>query len=261
MKEIVIIGAGNVATHLTLALKNAGHIIKQVYSRNISNADCLARLVDAEPISDLKLVCSDAAFYIIAVSDGAISLVAESLPNVSGIVAHTAGSVPLSVLEKFKLHGVFYPFQTFTKDRGLDFINIPILIEGSRPDVNRELSALASSISENVQKADSIKRATLHVAAIFSSNFVNHMYSISQDLLERSGLDFNLLKPLIAETTQKALSINPIDAQTGPARRRDFGIMEEHSERLSDTELYKEIYSLISKSIVNTYHPGSPFFV
>lgn len=260
MKEIVIIGAGNVATHLTLAFKNAGFIIKQVFSRNISNADCLATLVDAEPISDLKSIYKEAAFYVISVSDAAIKQVVEDMPQVQGIVVHTAGSVPLLVLEKFEKHGVLYPFQTFTKDRGVDFINVPVLVEGNRSDVRHALVDLASSISENVQKANSNKRATLHVAAVFSSNFVNHMFAISQDLMTKSSLDFNLLKPLIAETTQKALSMNPIDAQTGPARRKDFGIMQDHLEKLNETEIYKEIYGLISKSIVETYYPGSHFF-
>lgn len=260
MKDVVMIGAGNVGTHLTLALKNAGYNIKQVFSRNNSNADCLASLVGAEPISNLKLIDRGAAFYFISVSDAAISLVCENMPDVKGIVAHTAGSVALSALDRFKQHGVIYPFQTFTKDRGLDFINIPILIEGNRSDVRNELTGIASSISNNVQKADSNKRAALHVAAVFCSNFVNHLYSISQELVETSGLDFNLLKPLIHETAQKALSMNPVDAQTGPARRKDFGIMGLHMEKLSDQKIYSEIYSLISQSIVNTYHPGSPFF-
>lgn len=260
MDNIVIIGAGNVATHLTLALKNSGCSISQVYSRNISNADCLARLADAEPIDSLKKIITDADFYILSVSDSAIASVVEMMPRVSGIVVHTAGSIPMAVLEKFNLHGVFYPFQTFTKDRGVDFFKIPVLIEGNRSDVRRELSRLASTISNKVLKADSSRRAALHVAAVFSCNFVNHMYAISQELLQRSDLDFELLKPLIAETTQKALSMNPVDAQTGPARRKDFGVMGEHLERLATAKNYKEIYELISKSIVETYYPGSPFF-
>lgn len=260
MDHIVIIGAGNVATHLTLALKNSGCIINQVYSRSISNADCLARLVDAEPIDTLKNIITDADFYFLSVSDSAITSVVEMMPRVSGIVVHTAGSIPMTVLEKFNMHGVFYPFQTFTKDRGVDFSKIPVLIEGNRSDVRRELTRLAATISRQVVKADSSRRAALHVAAVFSCNFVNHMYAISQDLLQRSDLDFELLKPLIAETTQKALSMNPVDAQTGPARRKDFGVMGEHLEKLASTKNYKEIYELISKSIVETYYPGSPFF-
>jgi predicted short-subunit dehydrogenase-like oxidoreductase (DUF2520 family) len=260
MKEIVIIGAGNVGTHLTLALKNAGYSIKQVYSRNLSNADVLASLVDAEPISDLKLLVRNASFYLISVSDAAILSVSDGMPNVKGIVAHTAGSIELSTLNRFENHGVIYPFQTFTKDRGVDFTKVPILIEGNRANVRHDLTELAASISDNVQDADTNKRATLHVAAVFSSNFVNHLYSVSQDLVEVSGLDFNLLKPLIAETTQKALTMNPIDAQTGPARRKDFDVMGQHMEKLKDLKLFAEIYGIISKSIVNTYHPGSPFF-
>ena len=260
MDKIVIIGAGNVATHLTLALKNSGCTICQVYSRNLSNADCLAQLVAAEPIDSLKEIRTDADFYFLAVSDSAIASVVQLMPLVSGVVVHTAGSIPLSVLEKFSLYGVFYPFQTFTKDRGVDFSKIPVLIEGNRSDVRRELTRLAATISNQVLKADSNRRALLHVAAVFSSNFVNHMYTISHDLLERSGLDFDLLKPLITETTQKALSMNSVDAQTGPARRKDFGVMGEHLEKLSVTKNYQEIYELISKSIVETYYPGSPFF-
>ncbi len=261
MKDVIIIGAGNVGTHLALALKNAGYFIKQVFSRDMANAKCLADLVNAEAISEIEMIHTKAAYYIIAVSDAKITLIADDLPDVKGIVVHTAGSIPLSVLEKFSSHGVLYPFQTLTKDRSIEFTKVPILIEGNNKVVCNELNNLASSITGEVHPVDSEKRALLHIAAVFSSNFANHMYSISQQILEKSGLDFNILKPLITETAQKAISMNPIDAQTGPAKRKDFEIIGKHLEDLHDSKLIKEIYSTVSKSIVNTYYPGSPFFI
>jgi predicted short-subunit dehydrogenase-like oxidoreductase (DUF2520 family) len=260
MKDVVIIGSGNLGTHLTRSLKNVGYTISQVCSRNYSSADCLAKLVDAEPVTDLKLMNREASYYFIAVSDSAIGQVAGIMPKVQGIVAHTAGSVSMSVLNRFDNHGVLYPFQTFTRDRDVDFTEVPVLVEGNRGSVRRELMEVASALSDHAQGADSDKREALHMAAVFSSNFVNHLYAISQDLLEGYALDFNLLKPLITETTRKALTMNPADAQTGPARRNDFGVMGHHLEKLEGNSVYAEIYGLMSKSIVNKYHPGSPFF-
>lgn len=252
-KTIVIIGAGNVATHLSMALKNAGYPILQVFSRKIDNAFTLASLVEAKAIDKLSDIEREADLYIIAVSDVAIGQVVEAMPEVKGVVAHTAGSVDMDVLNRFVRYGVIYPFQTLTKEKELDFRKVPLLIEENGSVARRILLELANAISDHVQKANSAKRKTLHIGAVFSSNFVNHLYAIAYELLKKEGLDFSLLEPLIKETTQKALTMSPIDAQTGPARRGDRAVMERHKELLNSNSFYHEIYSILSESISKMY--------
>ena len=250
---LTIIGSGNVATHLALALKNAGHIVNQIYSRNISNAQLLAGKVNAEAISDLSMMNTTSDLYLIAVSDKAIAPVVEKMKQVSGIVAHTAGSVSISVLEKFSSYGSFYPFQTFTGERKIDMKNVPVFVEGNSSETEQRLYDIALQISNKVEKADEKKRFILHISAVFSCNFVNHLYTISQNILEESGLDFSYLEPLINETTQKALNIKPYFAQTGPARRNDADIIQFHIDKLKEHESYQDLYRFLSESIVKMY--------
>ena len=248
-QKIVMIGAGNVATHLCIALKNAGCLILQVYSRDISNAECLAPLVEASAIDALAEIMTDADLYIICVSDSAIELVVNGMPQVGGVVVHTAGSVDMSVLNRFPLHGVLYPFQTFTKEKELDFDQVPLLVEGNVSVARRLLSTVANAISGNVQKMNGSKRKALHISAVFACNFVNHLYTLADELLEKEGLDFSLLEPLIRETTQKALSMKPVFAQTGPARRGDKAVMHSHVEALNSGTFHHDIYVILSESI------------
>lgn len=248
-QKIVMIGAGNVATHLCMALKNAGCTILQVFSRDLSNAECLAPLVDALAIDALSAIRVDADLYIISVSDSAIEEVANEMPLVEGVVVHTAGSIGMEVLNKFPLNGVLYPFQTFTREKELDFIQVPLLVEGNVSVSKRLLMEVANAISDNVQKANGAKRRALHISAVFACNFVNHLYALADELLEKEGLDFSLLEPLIRETTQKALSMKPIHAQTGPARRGDKAVMHHHVEALNSDTFHHDIYVLLSESI------------
>jgi predicted short-subunit dehydrogenase-like oxidoreductase (DUF2520 family) len=253
MEKVVMIGAGNVATHLSIALKNEGFTILQVYSRDISNADCLASLLDAEAIDDFAAISTDADLYIISVSDSAISEVVKAMPKVNGVVAHTAGSVELSVLERFPLHGVFYPFQTFTRDKELDFRKVPILVEGNVSVSRNLLLNVAGTISHNVQKADGKKRKALHISAVFACNFVNHLYALADELLEKEGLDFSMLEELIKETIQKAISMKPAHGQTGPARRSDRQVMQVHLDELESGTFHYDIYRLLSESIMKMH--------
>ncbi|TCO08748.1 Rossmann-like and DUF2520 domain-containing protein [Natronoflexus pectinivorans] len=252
-KRIVVIGAGNVATHLTIALKNAGFSIVQVYSRDIANAEVLAVMAEASAIDNLKQLDVTADMYILSVSDGAIETIALEMPLVKGVVVHTAGSVPMDVLNRFNLYGVLYPFQTFTKDKELDFKKVPVLVEGNISHSKNVIMGVAQHISTRVQKADGEHRKALHVAAVFACNFVNHLYVLADELLEKQGMEFSLLEPLIRETTSKALSIKPLHAQTGPARRNDKQVMRMHQESLNGETFHHDIYALISESIIRTY--------
>jgi len=249
--KVIILGSGNVAYHIALTFKKKGIKILQIYSRNYSNAKELAEIVDAEAISDLNKINDSADFYFIAVSDKAISEVVGKMPQVSGIVSHTAGCVPISVLDKFSFYGSFYPFQTFTKGREIDFNKIYIFIEGNNKETEQKLTEIALLISNQVEIADLDKRATLHLAAVFGCNFTNHLYSISQKILEDAGLSFDYIKPIIEETALKSCEIEPYNAQTGPAKRKDLEIMNFHQKKLGDNKKIIEFYNLFSSSIMN----------
>lgn len=251
--KVTIIGSGNVATHIALTFKKLGVEINQIYSRNYSNAKTLAETVDAEAICQFDKLCNSADFYFIAVSDKVISEVAAKMPQVSGIVAHTAGCVPISVLSKFSFYGSFYPFQTFTKGREIDFTKIHIFIEGNDSETEQKLLKIASKISSHVETANMEKRATLHLAAVFGCNFTNHLYTVSQKILEEVGLSFDYLKPIIEETALKACKLAPYNAQTGPAVRKDLEIMNFHLKKLAGNKNFSDFYDLFSESIMNMY--------
>jgi predicted short-subunit dehydrogenase-like oxidoreductase (DUF2520 family) len=248
--NIVIIGSGNVATHLALAIKNAGHNIWQIFSRTITNADLLAGMVGAEATNDWSTLRVDADIYLISVTDGHIVDVISKMPQVNGVVAHTAGSLSMDVLSRFSLYGVFYPFQTFTKDKVLNFREVPLLVEGNLSVARRQLRDLAEDLSDCVQKSNEEKRKALHLSAVFACNFVNHLYVQADELLTKAGLSFDLLAPLIRETTQKALSMKPKYAQTGPARRLDKDVIKSHLTALENDSLSYQIYQILSESIM-----------
>ncbi len=168
-------------------------------------------------------------------------------------MAHTAGSVPLEALPaKFARRAVFYPLQTFTRGRRVDWAEIPLFIEASTPELQAGLEAFARRLSCRVFQADSARRARLHLAAVFASNFVNHMYALGERLLGDAELDFEVLKPLIAETAAKALDApSPAAVQTGPAVRGDRSTQQRHLEMLGD-ELLRTLYTTISQSIWET---------
>lgn len=248
--RIVLIGSGNVATHLSKALMKAGHSFIQVYSRTLQNADVLAHQLKAKAITDLSLVDPTADWYILSVKDDALPSVIEQMPEVEGMVTHTAGSVPMEILNRFKNHGVFYPFQTFSKNKAVDFKTIPVLTEGGSEETTHQLLQLGKEISEKALTATSEQRGQLHIAAVFACNFVNHLYALADDLLHESQLPFDLLIPLIKETANKMESLSPQKSQTGPASRNDQQIIGKHLKALDNQPHIKEIYQLLTKSIL-----------
>ncbi len=249
---IVILGAGNVATHLSIASKQAGFPIKCVYSKTIKAAKELALKVDSQYTDDLRGIPLEADLYIIAVKDEIIELIVDDLKLDYGTVVHTAGSISIDIFKKkFQNYGVFYPLQTFSKSREISFENIPICIEANNELLENKLLSLASNLSKRVYKIDSEKRKSLHLAAVFACNFSNHMFSIAQEIIKHSGISFDLLKPLIKETAQKAIDQEPLNAQTGPAIRNDENVILKHLEMLKDSPDFKKIYRFVSDSIFN----------
>ena len=251
--DIVLLGSGNVATHLGGALVRAGHRIKQVYSRTEAHAKTLAAALDAAAISDLTAVDVHADIYIIAVRDDALAAVAAQLPaTLRGIVTHTAGSVDMDVLASYATqYGVVYPVQTFSRVKAIDFSMIPIAVEASDEEAKRQLLQFASSLSGSVFPCDSRQRLSLHMAAVFACNFTNHLYAIAADILDEHDLDFDLIRPLILETARKVTAHQPKDVQTGPAVRNDVGTMQKHIGLLGSHPELVELYRYISNRIRN----------
>ncbi len=256
MKRIVLIGSGNLAEALARAVSKSELEAVQLYARNPERGPIVARLAGCPWTSDPAELNRDADLYIIAVSDRAVADVASTLPiPASAAVAHTAGSVPLEAIpERFARRAVFYPMQTFTKGREVDFTRIPIFLECSSPEEwGAELEAAARALSRHVIWADSAQRARIHLAAVFACNFANHMYAIGEEVARRAGLDFEVLKPLVAETAAKACDArSPRDVQTGPAVRNDTPTMERHLALLDGEPTLQEIYTQISNNIWKT---------
>lgn len=249
-KGIVIIGAGNVATHLAVALQKNKFTIRSIYSRSISSAEKLANKLNVSFANSIEEIPSDADLYIVSIKDEAIENLLTTLKVNNGVVVHTAGSIPLNVFHgKSTNYGVFYPLQTFSRNRELDFSKVPICIEANSSEVENKLFHLASCLTESVYKIDSEKRMSLHLAAVFACNFANHMFSIATNVLEQSDISFDLLKPLIEETAKKAIDCDPIHAQTGPAIRNDQNVIKKHLDMLNDNNEYQKIYSFVSGSI------------
>ncbi len=247
---ISIIGAGNVATQLGMTLYKEGYFISQIYSRSQKNASLLSKKIKAEAISDLKKLNQDSSIYIIAVKDDVIELVAKQLKLKDKIVVHTSGSVSIDVLKKSsKNFGVFYPLQTFSKNKKINFKTIPICIEANNTATSTTLQYFAKSISENVKKVNSGQRQKIHLTAVFASNFSNHMYAIAESLLAKDKLSLDLLKPLIEETANKIKDNKPNAVQTGPAMRNDKKTMDSHLKLLSKEKDLQKIYTLLSQSI------------
>lgn len=245
MIKVGIIGSGNVAHHLIQAFQKAkGLELVQVVARHPLS---LESVVDASKIitdiADLKPI----DLCIIAVSDQAIKTVSQEIKLKNCIVAHTSGTIPLDVLQQDR-RAVFYPVQTFSKNKAIDFKNVPIAIETAHSDDNPLLEIVAKNISEQVFQIDSEQRKALHVAAVFVCNFVNHMYTLGEDICHEHQLSFDLLRPLIAETASKIEVLSPGKAQTGPAIRGDQSTIEAHLGLLQK-QTQKKIYSLLTQSI------------
>jgi predicted short-subunit dehydrogenase-like oxidoreductase (DUF2520 family) len=249
--NVVLIGSGNLATQLALALHENGIQVNQVFSLKLESAKVLAEKVNAGFTNDLSLLHPDADLYIIAIKDTAIQEVLENMILAeNSLIVHTAGSIPMTILEGFTSnYGVFYPLQTFSKSRKVDFSDIPICIEANHPSNLIKLEELGKRLSKSVSQINSDERKSLHLAAVFTNNFVNHFYAIGAEILHDKKLDFELLKPLIRETAAKIEILNPAEAQTGPAKRDDKNIIDAQLKMLHDRPEFQKIYSFVSESI------------
>lgn len=252
MMRVVMIGSGNVATSLALALKGKCEIV-QVYSRTLAHAEQLAAMVGALATNDLKALVHDAQMYIISVKDDAIAGIVDAVSDNGALWLHTSGSTPVSVFGgKRRRCGVLYPMQSFSKSLPTCMSEVHFFIEGCDEAAAREIMAFARMISENVYEASSQERQRLHVAAVFACNFANHMFTLAGEVLDEAGLPFDAMLLLIKTTVAKLNNMTPQESQTGPAARGDRKIIAAHLATLNGDK--KDIYKLLSKSIMNRSH-------
>ncbi|WP_083261159.1 Rossmann-like and DUF2520 domain-containing protein [Crocinitomix algicola] len=250
--RVNIIGAGNVATHLSKALFAGGVDIVSIFSRDFINARVLSRQFGAKAVDNIQDVERNVDLNIITVKDDAIASVKNHLPK-SVPVVHSSGSASIHLLEGFNDYGVLYPLQTFSKQRALDIASIPFLIEGNSIEFEQWIINFTEDyLSENAHRANTKKRGEIHLAAVFACNFTTQLLDESDSLLKSSGLDISLLHPLIKETLEKALELGPREAMTGPAKRGDNATIEKHLNQLQDEEL-KTIYQLLSSRIIANF--------
>ncbi len=249
--RITLIGSGNVATHLGAAFKNAGHRIVQVYSPNTHNASLLAYHIGAEAISDLQQINPDTDIFVISVKDDVIAEMVQALLPHQKLTVHTSGATGIAAITAFTDDaGVFYPLQTFSKTREVDFLNVPLCIEGANDEITRTLTQLTQSISNKVYQVSSEQRKVLHLSAVFACNFPNFLYGIAQQLLADSQMPFDMIRPLILETAQKVQTNMPAAVQTGPAVRNDRQTMEAHLQMLHGNPELENLYRIISQEII-----------
>lgn len=250
IQHITLIGAGNVASQLGKHLIKKNITITGVYNRTPEKGRILAQELNSSFIENLTFIPKNTDLVLICIADGAISEIINQIPAGFNI-AYTSGSIQLENLPKRTNLGVFYPLQTFTKNKAIDLSKVPFFIESKQPELSESLFNLAKKISSHVYFASSEERFHLHIAAVMVNNFVNHLYTLASDYLASKQLNFDYLLPLIEETTSKLKSASPVEAQTGPAKRNDQAVIEKHLKELQGAT--KEIYALISKSIQETH--------
>ena len=246
--KINIIGSGNVASHLAQQLSKSMDILS-VYSRNPDHAQMLTDKVGGEVVLNFDDLPPAADLTIVAVKDDALSEVVRQIPLTYPVV-HTSGSIGLEVFEGFEHFGVLYPLQTFSKDKNIDFQDVPILIEANSIEFEEQLIALAlNSLSNDVRKISAKQRKKIHLAAVIACNFTTQLWAESESILKEEDMDLSILIPLIKETISKIQEVGPKPALTGPAKRKDVQVIAAHLNMLEGVQ--KEIYELITQRILN----------
>ncbi len=246
MIKVSVIGTGNVATHfISVFEKSDTTEIIQIYNHNNESLKRFSKFNTTTKLDDLK----PADLFLICIKDDKVEGLVKKM-NVNGVVAHTSGSVPL--LDSPNRDAVFYPLQTFSKDKNISFKDLPLCIETENESDRHILKSLADSIRAKAYNVNSRQRQELHLAAVFVCNFVNHLYHIGHEICSEKDLPFDILRPLIQETADKINFKNPKEAQTGPAKRKDQSTINRHINQL-ENPVYKELYRYLTTSIQKTY--------
>ncbi len=252
--KVFIIGTGNVATSLGLALFMAGHKISGVLGRDTLKVLRLSKKLNCKSYTEPLTIPTNNAFYLVAINDDAIAGVIDQLPDLKGIVVHTSGASSINLLRRFSKRGVFYPVETITKTHPRSFAKIPFCLEGSDEATFKKLMQLARTITNEIYALSSEQRSVLHVAAVFTNNFTNALLGIATEILEQQGLPPSLIKPLAISTAQNAFKHGIINSQTGPAVRNDIKTIDKHLKLLEKNNNYRKIYQLITDQIRTVHH-------
>jgi predicted short-subunit dehydrogenase-like oxidoreductase (DUF2520 family) len=248
MIKVIILGSGNVASHLIKAMEaNDAIDLVQVFARSKKSIE---NLINSSKITTSFSNLKDADIYVISVSDKAIEEVSNQIPFIDKLVVHTSGTMDFRVMHPKNKRGVFYPLQTFSKSKEIDMKSVPFCLETENVEDYKTIENLAKSLSNSVYAINGEQRKSLHISAVFVSNFVNHMYQIGNALCEKNKVPFAILQPLIEETANKIKMLSPTEAQTGPAIRNDEPTIQKHLEAL-ENPTYKELYQKITLSIQN----------
>ncbi len=248
--KLGFIGSGNVAWHLSHALDSAGHTISQIISRNEAHAKTLAERFDAFYSDKLHTFDVNLDVCIICVSDDQISEVVNQLPASECIITHTCGSQSIDILKDSSPNiGVFYPLQSFSKEKDVDMLSVPFLLEASNSQTSDTLWNLANSIANKITNADSTTRLKYHLAAVLVNNFANHLFHEASNYLEANDLDFDVLKPIILETASKVQKLSPEAAQTGPAKRGDMDTIEKHRNLITSNPDLAKLYNFLTNRL------------
>ncbi|MBO6201189.1 MAG: DUF2520 domain-containing protein [Chryseobacterium sp.] len=247
--KTVIIGSRNVAYHLAKAFTQNNIKVHQIFGRNEIELSNISNEFNI-PYSNENL--EEAELYIIAVSDSAVENISELIKNENTLVAHTSGSLPKEILKGKYRKASFYPLQTFSKTKDLDYSKIPFFIEAEDQIDEKSLFELASIISENVEVSTYEKRKYIHLTAVFACNFVNHLFARAKEISDSQDLDFNYFLPLINETVEKIYHLDPKLAQTGPAVRGDERVVKLHEELITNKEQL-DIHKTLNESIKKMY--------
>jgi predicted short-subunit dehydrogenase-like oxidoreductase (DUF2520 family) len=245
---IAFIGSGNMSSHLIPAFKSAGYEVTGLYSRNAMSASQLAAVHGIRNYASINDITADIIF--LCVKDDSIESVATQLQNHDALIVHTSGSTSSSVLTSNKNYGVFYPVQSMKRGTAINFEALPICVLGSTPENSQILKSIANAVSKKVYDANDDQRLAIHLSAVITNNFVNHLIVVAKELLEDNNLDYDIIQPLLANTLEK-LAQKPYNfQQTGPASRGDTNIINKHLDLLNENPLLKEIYQSITNSII-----------
>ncbi|MGZ5210916.1 MAG: Rossmann-like and DUF2520 domain-containing protein [Kaistella sp.] len=247
--KIVILGSGNVAFHLAKAFKEKKIAVSQIFGRN---ENALREISEKFSIPYSTHELADADLFLIAVKDDAVADISKKIKKENALVAHTSGSLPKEILQGKYRKASFYPLQTFSKSKELNYSEIPFFIEAETNDDLAILKNLASEISENVIISDYEKRKYIHLTAVFACNFVNHLFARAKEISDAQNIPFDYFLPLIDETVQKIHEIDPKSAQTGPAVRNDERVLKLHEDLITNEE-HRKIYKTMNDSIKKMY--------
>ncbi|MBK8341094.1 MAG: DUF2520 domain-containing protein [Flavobacteriales bacterium] len=253
---ILLIGTGRLAFHLGHAFLRSGTNLIGLAGRNAARTRELALALRTTPFA-INEPWPEADLYLLAVSDDAIPGLAALITPRDAVVAHTSGAQPLDGLAPHVHRGVLWPVQSFSPGEPADLTRTPLVVDGNTEKVTTLLLDVARSLSGNVVRLPLEQRRTVHLAAVFASNFPVFLLHEAQRLLRQEGLDPEILLPLWSSVARKAALVGPGEALTGPARRGDATTLQRHADQLTHDPDLRRAYALLSELIGKRFGPHS----